>query len=150
MQTIQIRPIDILQSQAWQNLLKTSHEEGYDFVQKLYDEYDARTNRFDAQGAILLGAYLDDELIAVGGVHPDPYLQTKNIGRIRHVYVLPSYRRKGLGRNLVLALIDHSRSHFETLTLRTLTKHGDSFYKSLGFSDETRFDNATHWLKLSE
>jgi GNAT superfamily N-acetyltransferase len=150
MQSIQIRPIDALQSQAWQNLLKTSHEEGYDFIQKLYDEYEASTNRYDTNGSILLGASLGDELIAVGGVHPDPYLQTANVGRIRHVYVLPSYRRQGLGRDLVLALIQHARSHFELLTLRTPTKHGDSFYKSLGFSDEARYDNATHWLKLSE
>jgi GNAT superfamily N-acetyltransferase len=150
MQSIQIRPIDALHSQAWQNLLKISHEEGYDFVQKLYDEYDAGTNRFDAQGAILLGAYLANELLAVGGVHPDPYLQTAAVGRIRHVYVLPDYRRKGIGRDLVLALIQHARTHFDTLTLRTLTEHGDGFYKSLGFSNEARFDNATHWMKLSE
>jgi GNAT superfamily N-acetyltransferase len=150
MQSIQIRPIDALQSQAWQNLLKTSLEEGYDFVQKLYDEYDNATNRFDSKGAILLAASLEGELLGVGGLHPDPYLQMANVGRIRHVYVLPTYRRQGLGRDLVLALIQHARSHFELLTLRTLTKHGDSFYKSLGFSDEARYDNATHWLKLSE
>jgi GNAT superfamily N-acetyltransferase len=150
MQSIQIRPIKSLQSQAWQNLLKTSREEGYDFVQKLYEEYEAGTNRFDTGGAVLLGASLEDKLIAVGGVHPDPYLQTANVGRIRHVYVLPSYRRQGLGHDLVLALIQHAQSHFELLTLRTLTKHGDSFYKSLGFSDEARYENATHWLNLKE
>jgi GNAT superfamily N-acetyltransferase len=149
-QSIQFHPIETLQSQAWQNVLKISREEGYDFVQKLYEEFEDGTNRFDTGGAILLGASLEDELLAVGGLHPDPYLQTASVGRIRHVYVLPSYRRQGLGRDLVLALIQHARSHFELLTLRTPTKHGDSFYKSLGFSDEARYDNATHWLKLSE
>jgi GNAT superfamily N-acetyltransferase len=150
MNSIQVRPIDTLQSQGWQNLLKTSLEEGYDFVQKLYEEFEDGTNRYDTGGSILLGASLEDELIAVGGVHPDPYLQTANVGRIRHVYVLPSYRRQGLGRDLVLALIQHARSHFELLTLRTPTKHGDAFYKSLGFSDEARYKNATHWLNLKE
>jgi GNAT superfamily N-acetyltransferase len=150
MQAVQIHPIQELQSQAWQTLLKTSLDEGYDFIQKLCDEYEAGSNRFDAPRAVLLGVYLNDELIAVGGVHPDPYLQTTTIGRVRHMYVLPEYRRHGVGRELMLALIQHARTHFETLTLRTPTAHGDSFYKSLGFTDEPRFANATHWLHLSE
>jgi GNAT superfamily N-acetyltransferase len=150
MQAIQIHPIQELQPQAWQMLLKTSLDEGYDFIQKLCDEYATGTNRFDAPGAILLGASLNDELIAVGGVHSDPYLQTTTIGRVRHVYVLPEYRRQGLGKELMLALIQHARTHFETLTLRTPTAHGDSFYKSLGLTDEPRFENATHWLRLLE
>jgi GNAT superfamily N-acetyltransferase/predicted kinase len=150
MQAVQIHPIKELQAQAWQTLLKTSLDEGYDFIQKLCDEYEAGTNRFDAPGAILLGAYLNDELIAVGGVHSDPYLQTATVGRVRHVYVLPEYRRHGVGRELMLALIQHAHEHFETLTLRTPTAHGDNFYKSLGFTDEPHFDNATHWLRLSE
>jgi GNAT superfamily N-acetyltransferase len=150
MPAVQIHPIQELQSQAWQTLLKTSLDEGYDFIQKLCDEYETGTNRFDAPGAALLGVYLNDELIAVGGVHPDPYLQTTTVGRVRHVYVLPEYRRQGVGRELMLALIQHARAHFEILTLRTPTAHGNSFYKSLGFTDEPRFENATHWLHLSE
>jgi GNAT superfamily N-acetyltransferase len=150
MSTIQIHPIHELQAQAWQTLLTTSLDEGYDFIQKLCDEYAAGTNRFDALQSVLLGVYLNDELIAVGGVHPDPYLQTTTVGRVRHVYVLPEYRRQGVGRELMLALIQHARAHFATLTLRTPTAHGDSFYKSLGFTDEPRFDNATHWLHLAE
>ena len=65
------------------------------------------------------------------------------------MYVLPAYRRQALGAELMLALIKHARENFETLTLRTLTAHGDAFYKSLGFSDEPRFKDATHWLQLS-
>lgn len=148
MPSIQIHPIQKLQPEAWQTLLKASLDEGYDFIQKLCDDYEAGTNRFDAPGAILLGIYLNDQLIAVGGIHPDPYLQITTVGRVRHVYVLPEYRRRGIGKELMLALIRHARKNFGTLTLRTPTAHGNSFYKSLGFTDEPRFKDATHWLHL--
>lgn len=145
---LEIRSIEALDHKLCHELIKASVVEGYDFVQKLCDEYQSGKNRFDEDGAILLGGYLDDRLVTIGGVHPDPYLKSASIGRIRHLYVLPVYRRRNLGRTLTLALIQHARSHFEILTLRTLTEHGDKFYKSLGFTDKVRFENATHWLSL--
>jgi GNAT superfamily N-acetyltransferase len=129
-------------------LLTASLSEGYDFVQKLWDEYQSGANRYDKDGAVLLGGYLEDGLWAIGGLHRDPYLNQPDIGRIRHVYVLPSARRMGIGRQLVTALIEHSRAHFRILTLRTPTAHGDAFYRSLGFSTQLVYAEATLWLGL--
>lgn len=144
----EVRPITRLSRDDLQPLLEASLAEGYDFVQQLWEEYQSGVNRFDAGGAALLGVYDGDVMIAIGGVHPDPYLQQAEIGRIRHVYVLPQQRRAKVGRALMLGLIDHARAHFRVLTLRTLTAHGDAFYVTLGFSREPRFEQATHWLTL--
>lgn len=128
-----------------QPLIDSSTAEGNDFVQKLWDEYQSGKNNFSATGDVLLGVYEDDHLIGVGGVHKDPYLNLPTAGRIRHVYVLPGHRRGGVGKQLVQALIDQASNQFTLFTLRTTTNHGQAFYKSLGFSNEPRFPNTTHW-----
>lgn len=116
--------------------------EGCALVQTLWNEYTARKVTFRENGALLLGGYHEEHLIAVGDVHPDPYLNSPIIGRIRHVYVLPSHRRQGIAK----ALMDQSAQQFTIFTLRTLTDHGRAFYADLGFTDAPRFPDATHWL----
>lgn len=143
-----VRLINQLTFDAIQPLLNSSVQEGYGFIQRLWDEYRSGKNVFDAPGAVLLGVYVAEQLIAIGGVQPDPYLRDPSIGRIRHVYVLPDRRRNGIGQKLIEALIDHATDHFTTLTLRTTTQHGSAFYCALGFTTQPRFENATHWMEI--
>ena len=112
-------------------LLDESLAEGYRFVQTLWDEYESGKNRFDAPGAVLLGAFEGERLIGVGGVQPDPYLKLTEAGRIRHVYVLHAYRRQGVGKRLLDPLIEHAQDHFEVLTLRTNTPSAARFMRRL-------------------
>jgi GNAT superfamily N-acetyltransferase len=149
MKATQIKMVHSVTHEEFEALTKMSLAEGYAFVQQLVDEYQSGTNRFDGQGGVLLGGYVEHELIAVGGVQRDPYLNDPAVGRVRHVYVQPTYRRLGVGRLLMGALIEHARNHFEILTLRTPTTHGDAFYTTLGFSREPRFAEATHWMSLT-
>jgi GNAT superfamily N-acetyltransferase len=142
-----IQPITRPIWNEFEPLVKASTAEGYNFVQKLWGEYQSGDNDFRGKGDVLLGIYQEGQLAGVGGVHRDPYLDQPTIGRIRHVYVLPEHRRGGIGKMLVQALIDYGSEHFTTLTLRTMTDHGHAFYTALGFSDAPRFENATHWLE---
>lgn len=145
----EIRPLLFLTEAELQPILAASLDEGYKLIQTLWDEYVSGKARFNSGGAVLYGVYdAGGDLIAIGGVHRDPYLDRADIGRIRHVYVMPEQRRTGVGRRLMTALIGHARENFAYLTLRTLTAHGDEFYVSLGFSREPRFEHATHWLSL--
>lgn len=143
-----VRVIDFLTIEKIMPLLELSLNEGYDLVHRLWQEYESGENRFDSNGAALFGVECEDSLLAVGGVQRDPYLNRDDAGRVRHVYVHPGWRRAGLGRMLISALIDYSVARFEVLTLRTLTDHGDKFYTSLGFLREPNYDSATHWLSL--
>lgn len=144
----EIRTVVQLTLSELQPILDASLLEGYSFIQKLWDEYQSGEKAFNQPATTLLGGYEDGQLIAVGGVHPDPYLKIPTIGRIRHVYVLPGYRRSGVGKKLVETLIDYAAAHFTSLTLRTPTEHGRAFYKALGFSDAPRFAEATHWMEI--
>lgn len=140
-----IQPIEHLTAELSQPLIDASLAEGYSFVQRLWDEYQSGVNTFSDGGALLLGVFQNGALIAIGGVHPDPYLNDPAIGRIRHVYVLPQQRRRGIAGALVRALMERTADTFTTFTLRTFTDHGRAFYAALGFHDTPRFRDATHW-----
>lgn len=146
---IRIDKIEQLELETLRPLLNESAAEGYGFIQKLWDEYQSGAQTFSEAGSTLLGGYDGNQMIAIGGIHPDPYLNSPNIGRIRHVYVMQSHRRTGIGGQIVRALINQGAAQFHSITLRTLTAHGDAFYRAIGFSSEPRFDNATHWMAVS-
>ena len=148
MAEITVRPVEILTLSDLGLLLDESLTEGYGFVQTLWDDYESRKNRFDAGGAILLGAFDDGHLVGVGGVQSDPYLKRADVGRIRHVYVLHAYRRRRVGKRLLEALIEYAHGHFSLLTLRTQTETAAAFYEAIGFDNQPIFPEATHFLRL--
>jgi GNAT superfamily N-acetyltransferase len=129
-------------------LIAESEREGFAFLARLRREHASGAARFDAPGEVLLGVHDGAELVAVGGVSIDPYTPGPRAGRIRHVYVAPSQRRRGTGRTLVHALIHAARPHFDVLTLRTDTAEGAAFYEALGFSPVAGAPHHTHVLRL--
>jgi GNAT superfamily N-acetyltransferase len=77
--------------------------EGYQFVERLAADWMSHTIRFDRPAEALLAARLNGALAGVGGLTIDPIVP--NAMRIRHVYVRPTFRRKGVGYQLVAALL---------------------------------------------
>lgn len=129
-------------------LLEASLAEGHNLVKRLVEEWDDGSNRFDLPGEILLGARLGHELVGVGGLNRDPYLDDPAVGRIRHLYVLSAARRQGVGRSLVLALIDQARPTFRRVRLRTIQPEAFRFYLALGFEETGDEPDATHVFRL--
>lgn len=129
-------------------LLYESHAQGFRFVDTLVEEYENGANRFDRPGEALYGVYQEKRLIAVGGLNRDPYLAANNVGRVRHLYVLADWRRRGVGRLLVERVIGEARAHFRLLTLRTFDDEADRFYRALGFVTEPAFESASHHMRL--
>lgn len=124
-----------------------ARREGYRFVDRLQQDWNAGTNRFDKSGEVLLGARVDDRYIGVGGLNFDPFTVDATVGRIRHVYVCPSYRRSGLGFALVKALIGHARKAFSVVRLRTENPDAARLYERLGFVP-VQHPDATHVLRF--
>ncbi len=128
-------------------LVAESEREGFRFLARLVREFDDGGNRFDAPGEALLGCYLGSELVAVGGLNRDPYSPEPRVGRLRHLYVSPAFRRRGVGRTLVDALVAAARPHFGVLLLRTDTPAAARFYETLGFA-AVALPYATHRMVL--
>ena len=141
---MQIRPLDPLPIDALNPLVDEGTREGFRFPRRLVDEHASGQARFDGVGEVLLGAFEEDELVAVGGVTRDPYGDADDVGRIRHVYVRSAHRRRGVGERLVGALEAHARGHFAALVLRTDTEAAARFYAALGYRALVPGGTATH------
>ena len=88
----------------------------------------------------------DHGLAAIGGLNQDPYLQSPGIGRVRHLYVDPEYRRRGYARSLTQAIKAAGKAQFRVLRLRTRNPEAVRFYESLGF-EAVEEESATHrWV----
>ena len=131
-----------------QPLLVESRNQDFNFLDWLVREYASGANRFDQPGEALFAIYSQSHMIAIGGLNGDPYLQESGIGRVRRVYVLSSWRRKGIGQRLMQQIVAEARLYFRLLTLRTFDERADKFYRAIGFQTEPEIDGATHHLKL--
>ena len=115
------------------SLLNESRTSGYDFIQRTIDDWYSGVNKFSKPGEKLWGLVLATDLIAIGGINLDPYVEDINIGRVRHLYIKEAYRRKGYATLLMNAIIDEGRQHFTVLRLFTDNPAASEFYGTLGF-----------------
>jgi GNAT superfamily N-acetyltransferase len=131
-----------------QPLLQESREQGFDFLHWLVNDFAGGKNRFELPGEALFAIYDGLEMIAIGGLNRDPYRLEESVGRVRRVYVLTKWRRRGIGRKLMDQIIAEARLYFQLLTLRTFDEPADKFYRALGFQTEPEIQGASHYLKL--
>ena len=133
---------------ALRTLAAASEAEGFRFLARFVRELADGTVTLGERQDYFLGVFDHGELLAVGGVTPDPYTDRRDTGRIRHVYVAPSFRRTGIGRMLMAALEEHACSSYAVLRLRTDTAAAAQFYEALGY-ERTSEPNATHRRRFS-
>ncbi|TQR17785.1 GNAT family N-acetyltransferase [Psychrobacillus soli] len=143
---IEVRRISDLKEVDVSKLIQESEKEGYRFVSRLATEYEDGTNRFSEQGEALFGAWDGEEIVAIGGLNRN----TKNTdaARLQRAYTLPSYRRKGIGRELFQALFVHAKGEFNEITTKTESAKADAFYRANGFQFDERSPDITHVYSL--
>ena len=124
-----------------------SEAHGLGFVRRLADEWASGANRFDRPGEALFAVRDAADVVAVGGLNVDPYTTDPGTGRVRHVYVLTAYRRRGLGAALVSAIIAAARGHFHTLRLSTSNPDAARLYERLGFRRRADLAKCTHIME---
>lgn len=125
-------------------LLSAGRREGFLFLERLREEWQNGSNRFNKPGEALFGLSVDGELVAIGGINR----QDDSTGRLRRFYVLPSSRRRGLGTRLLNHILDHAAGHFRRVVLRTDTDAADRFYLGHGFIRMQDSSDATHEIEL--
>lgn len=85
------------------------------------------------------GAFEDDQLVGIAGFAGDELIQ---------LFVLPDHRRKGIARELALAVTSHAFKEVKLLLYINVAvvmhdKNPQHFYETIGF-ETTRKDNYTH------
>ena len=130
-------------------LVRESSSEGARFVERTVSEWADGTNRFDKRGEGFFLAFESTRVVGMCGVNIDPFVANPSVGRLRHLYVLPAFRRSHIGSGLVAACLDLARSNFDRVRTRTSDVEAARFYISVGF-DEVEEESATHSLKLHQ
>ncbi len=122
--------------------------EGHTFVLRTVEEWIDGSNRFDRPGEHLFVARVDTTVVGMCGLNIDPYVDDPDVGRLRHLYVAPEWRRHGVATGLVRDCLASAKS-FGRVRVRTFDKGAAAFYLALGFREVDEPD-ATHATKLSE
>ena len=141
-----VEPVRVLDGDVTA-LIRTAQAEGFGFMARLAEAWEAGTNRFDGPGEAYFAVRQGGRLVGAGGLNIDPYAGDAGIGRVRHVYVDPEARRGGVGRVLMAEIISAAQRNFSTLRLRTTTARGAAFYEALGFEPSAASD-ASHAMRL--
>lgn len=149
-----IRKIDDSNITLLRQLVVESKNEGFSFVQRTVDEWKNGINNFSSVGEVLFGVFSQNECIAIGGLNIDPYLNDPTVGRVRHLYVSPSFRRKGIATALLKKIIEKSKKCFKILRLSThatgaANPEADKFYESMGFIKSDGL-NQTHFFIIDK
>jgi len=118
-------------------------------VRRLVDEWVSGANRFDRPGEVLFGVRGARRLLGVCGLNVDPYAGDDRVGRVRHLYVLSTSRRQGVGRRLVLRVIQATRGRFDDLRLHTSNPEAARLYETLGFMPCSERVDYTHVAKVT-
>jgi GNAT superfamily N-acetyltransferase len=129
-------------------LVDMSLRESFLGIQRLRADWRNGTNRFSSPGEALFEARFRQRLVGLCGLNRDPYVQDAKVGRVRHLYVEPDVRRRGIGRLLVARVVDHAEGNFHRLRLRTDRADADQFYVALGFERSLREEHVTHEIAL--
>jgi GNAT superfamily N-acetyltransferase len=137
--------LESIDSALLQPLLVESEEEGFRFVRRILDQGASAMD-----DATWYGAWRAEELVAIGGLTRDPYVESPSVGRLRHLYVRKSERRRGIGRALVTALEQVAIGRFELVRLRTDTVAAARFYEALGYQPLVKNESATHQRRMND
>ncbi|MEI2316726.1 GNAT family N-acetyltransferase [Bacillus paramobilis] len=148
MKDIHIQQIEDLMIYEHEYLVQESKDEGFYFLIKLISEYENKINTFNKTGECLYGIFHEEKLIGIGGLTEDPYIINNKIGRLRRFYIAKKYRRKGLGRLLLVRIISDAKKYFNIVVLNTDTVQNDKFYTSIGFVKGTKYMGASYYLNL--
>jgi N-acetylglutamate synthase-like GNAT family acetyltransferase len=126
-------------------LEEESVAQGFSMMQRLRSDWHEGGNQFAQEGEMFVGAFDGERLVGVGGLNIDPYAGAPDVGRLRHIYVLESYRRSGIGAVLVRHLLAEAASRFKVV--RLWTGRASEFYGKLGF-DQVSERKVTHQIAI--
>lgn len=145
---LEIERLGELRAEALGPLVAESERAGLRFVRRLVDEWASGRNRFDQPGEACFAARLGGQVVGVCGLNVDPYAATPGVGRVRHLYVLTAYRKRGVGERLVREVIAAAWGRFGVLRLRTQNPPAARLYERLGFRRCTDAPDCTHLMEL--
>jgi ribosomal protein S18 acetylase RimI-like enzyme len=142
--------------EAWPASLHRVVAEGlaqdHAFLRAVSAQWDDPSGPYSSPAAVFMVAFAEGaagpwtDAVGLAGVVADPYLQDPRTGRLKHVYVSPAWRRRGLAEALVVACIARARGSYDRLRLRTDNPAAARLYERHGFEPRADEPESTHVL----
>lgn len=127
-------------------ILQAAASEGVRNMAMLGDQWTSGEQRFEEPGA-LFAALVDGDLAGVGGVTPETGAGEPAM-RMRRLYVLPAFRRFGVGRRLAAAMMQQGFQAAPLLTLNAAASAAAPlFWEAMGFV-RVEAESFSHALRL--
>ena len=147
-----LRPLAASDASAFQRLRLFGLQESTSAFGSSYEEERDRTieqiqnHLVGFRERVFIGAFLESELIGLVGVGREQAAKARHLAFVRSMYVAPTARCQGRGRNLLLAAIERASSWHgvEQLTLAVTASNGPAIhlYSSVGFVEVGRIPRA--------
>ena len=84
---------------------------------------------------VLIAEDISEEFKIIGYIELDPeHTNEPNISYIRGIFVLPNYRRRGIGQNMLNLIISYISENNRQLRVAAFTKEGLYCWKNYGFN----------------
>ena len=135
-------PEDILE------LSRAAAEEDFKPIRWLIDEWDNESNRFSLPGEALYEVRAGKRLVGICGLNRDPFRKGEKLGRLRRLYIHPEFRRKGIGRQLVMKATGDATNEFEAIRLMTLDDESAKFFEAVGFHRVEGEERVSHSISV--
>jgi ribosomal protein S18 acetylase RimI-like enzyme len=107
---------------------------------------DWRARPFVDQGEALYLARQHGALLAMAVLSADPFVDDRETGRLRYIYVREAARRQGLAERFVSLCLERARGRWQRLRLHTDNPRAAALYERRGFRRSADDPRATHVL----
>ena len=144
-----VRSLNAIDLPDIQRLAEEADAEGFRFMTLFLAGFERHAVACDSAEEFFLVVEEGERLVGVGGVTPDPHGAEPATGRLRHLYVSPGARRRGIGETLVRALESRAAERYQRLRLRTDSVAAAQFYERLGYLPRSEA-HATHARRLTD
>lgn len=124
---IKLVPVNNALPEDFDTLREEAESEGFLHLNRLSAEFAEAKTTFTS----LLAAFIDDKLVGIGGLTPEPDDPTAL--RMRRLYVSSSSRRKGVATAIVNALLQQALSETSRVTVHAGNPIAAQFWESCGF-----------------
>lgn len=113
---------------------------GSSYEEEVVRPVEFTANRLDvdpADGRFTLGAFDGERLVGMGGFGRQSHIKMQHMGFIWGVYVHPDHRKKGIGRQLINAIIARVHDYDDVIAIK-LSVNAENvaafrLYETLGF-----------------
>lgn len=96
----------------------------------------------DHPGTTVFGADVDGRILAMVTLHllPNVTWNARPYGLVENVVTHPDFQRRGLGREVMQAALDHAwaADAYKVMLLTGLKRGASGFYQAVGFSSEDK------------